>query len=192
GRGELLGEFKPEDKLMIVTQAGKIKVQTPDLTMHFEDDTIILEKWNPLKPISAIYYDGDKERYFVKRFMIDNPNKEEIFITEHPKSHLEIVLTDYRPMAEVILSGKGKENIIINLEEFIAVKGIKAIGNQLTTDKIKQINALASLPYEPPQVAEVEVIDEEVIKDSIEDENPKSDINSDEIIADDEGQTLLF
>ena len=192
GRGELLGEFKPEDKLMIITQAGKIKVQTPDLTMHFEDDTINLEKWDPLKPISAIYYDGEKERYFVKRFMIDNPNKEEIFITDHPKSQLEIVLTDYRPMAEVILSGKGKENIIINLEEFIAIKGIKAIGNQLTTDKIKQINALESLPYEPPLIEEVEVIDVEIIKESIEIENPNSDSNSEDIITDDEGQTLLF
>jgi len=167
-RGELLGEFKPEDKLLIITQSGKVKVQTPELTMHFEDDTIVIEKWDPLKPISAIYYEGEKERYFVKRFVIENPNKEEIFISEHAKSQLEIVLTDYRPMAEVIFSSKKNESIIVNLEDFIAIKGIKAIGNQLTTEKIKQINALEPLPYEPPHVEEVEVIDEEVIDKSCE------------------------
>jgi topoisomerase-4 subunit A len=190
-RGELLGEFKPEDKLLIITQSGKVKVQTPELTMHFEDETIIIEKWDPLKPISAIYFDGEKERYFVKRFIIDNPNKEELFITEHPKSQLEIVLTDYRPMAEVVFNNKKNENITINLEDFIAIKGIKAIGNQLTTEKIKQINALKSLPYEPPHVEEVEVIDEEVI-DSESNEIEESKNQIDDIIADDEGQTLLF
>ena len=55
---------------------------------------IVLEKWIPEKPISAIYYDGEKERYYVKRFLIENENKEEIFISEHQKSQLEIVSTD--------------------------------------------------------------------------------------------------
>ncbi len=191
-RGELLGEFKPEDKLLIVTQSGKIKVQTPELTMHFEQDTIVLEKWNPLKPISAIYFDGEKERYFVKRFMIENPNKEELFITDHPKSQLELVLTDYRPMAEVIFSGKGKEKITLNFEEFISIKGIKAIGNQLTTDKIKQVNILESLPYESPLIEEIEVIDEEIIEAIEHTESSEIRQPTDEIITDEEGQTLLF
>ena len=96
------------------------------------------------KPISAIYYDGEKERYFVKRFLIENENKEEIFITEHDKSQLEIISTDWLPMVEVVyakVKGVQKDNQIVNLDEFIAVKGIKALGNQLTTDKIKQINS---------------------------------------------------
>ena len=93
-RGELLGEFKAEDKLLIITQNGKAKAVKPDLAMHFEDDMIILEKWIPQKPISAIYFDGEKERYFVKRFMIETPEKEELFISDHPKSQLEIVATD--------------------------------------------------------------------------------------------------
>ncbi|MBE0424869.1 MAG: DNA gyrase/topoisomerase IV subunit A [Lutibacter sp.] len=100
-RGELLGEFKPEDRLLIINQKGIIKTIKPELSTHFESDMIVLEKWVPEKPISVIYYDGDKEKYFVKRFMIDNPNKEELFISEHPKSQLEIVATDYRPMEEV-------------------------------------------------------------------------------------------
>ena len=145
---------------------------------------IVLEKWVPEKPISVIYLDGEKEKYFVKRFMIDHPNKEEIFISENPKSQLEIVSTDYRPMAEVVFSKRSLEPIEVNFEEFIAIKGIKALGNQLTTDKIKQVNMLESLPYEPPVVEEVEVNDEEIV-----DNGTGKD---DDSINDDDGQITLF
>ncbi len=158
GRGELLGEFKPNDRLLIINQTGKLKTIIPELTTHFDEDMIVLEKWNPKKPISTIYYDGEKERYFVKRFLVENENKEELFITEHEKSQLEIVSTDWRPVAEIVFAkvkGVQKENQTVDLEQFIAVKGIKAIGNQLTTDKLKQVNLLESLPFEEP-IEEVE------------------------------------
>src|SRR5690606_13503957 len=151
GRGELLGEFKPEDRLLIINQNGKLKTIIPELSTHFEDDIIVLEKWIPEKPISAIYFDPEKDKYYVKRFLVESINKEENFISEHPYSKLEIVSTDYRPMAEVLFAkvkGVEKEPLIVNFEEFISVKGIKAQGNQLTSDKIKMINLLESLPYE--------------------------------------------
>ena len=190
-RGELLGELKAEDRLLIINQKGLVKTIKPELTTHFENDMIVLEKWVPEKPISAIYYDGEKERYYIKRFMIDNPNKEEIFISEHPKSQLEIVSTDFRPMAEVFFSKRNLENITINLEEFISIKGIKAQGNQLTTDKIKQIELLEPLPYEPPIIEEVEVNDEEIIHG---DENDDITFELDGEIEDEDenGQTKLF
>jgi len=164
-RGELLGEFTAEDRLLIISQKGFVKTIIPDLSTHFDDDMIVLEKWIPNKPISAIYFDGDKEKYYVKRFMIDNPNKEERFISEHPKSQLELVTTDFRPMAEVVFSKRSLENIEVNLEEFIAVKGIKSLGNQLTTEKIKMVNRLEPLPYDPPKIEEVEVVAEEIIEE---------------------------
>src|SRR5690554_1188617 len=185
GRGELLGEFRPSDRLLVITQSGKIKTIIPDLSTYFDEDMIVLEKWLPKKPISAIYYDGEKERYYVKRFLIENENKEEIFISEHPKSQLEIVSTDYRPVAEVIFAknkGVQKENLIVNLEEFIAIKGIKAQGNQLTTDKIKQINLLEPLPFEAPEetpAEEMEVFGSE-------------HLSGDDIEIDENGQTTLF
>lgn len=152
-RGELLGEFRPNDKLLIISQSGKLKTITPELTTHFDTDMVVLEKWNPKKPVSVIYFDGEKERYYIKRFLVENENKEELFITEHANSQLEIVSTDYRPVAEIIFAkvkGVQKENQTIDLEAFIAVKGIKAMGNQLTADKLKQVNLLEPLPYEPP------------------------------------------
>ena len=161
-RGELLGEFTPEDKLLIATQSGIVKTIQPELNYHFENDMIVLEKWDPMKPISAIYFEGEKERYYVKRFMIDHPDKEERFISEHPKTQLEIVATDYRPNAEIVFSKRSLQNSIVDFEHFIAVKGIKAIGNQLTTDKIKQVNLLESHPYEPPVLDAIEVEEESV------------------------------
>ncbi|MDP3311925.1 DNA gyrase/topoisomerase IV subunit A [Lutibacter sp.] len=190
-RGELLGEFKGEDRLLIINQKGIVKTVKPELTTHFDNDMIVLEKWIPEKPISVIYYDGDKEKYFVKRFMIDNPNKDELFISEHPKSQLEIVSTDYRPMAEVQHSKRTIENIVVNFEEFIAIKGIKALGNQLTTDKIKQVTLLESLVYEAPILEEVEVNDEEVIDDGTHFSDEDSDSENDNL-PDEAGQIKLF
>jgi len=168
-RGELLGEFRAEDKLLIITQSGKAKAVKPDLAMHFEDDMIVLEKWKPNKPISAIYLDADKERYYVKRFLIETPEKEEVFISENPKSRLEIIATDYRPIAEVLYSKRNIGNETVNFEDFIAVKGIKAQGNQLSTEKIKQVNLLESLPFEEPEeekVEEIEVVSEEIVEEN--------------------------
>ncbi len=184
GRGELLGEFRPNDRLLVINQSGKVKTIIPELTTHFDEGMIVLEKWKPTKPISAIYYDGEKERYYVKRFMVESENKEETFITDHEKSQLEIVSTDYRPVAEVVFAkvkGVQKETITVDLENFISVKGIKALGNQLTTDKVKQINLLDPLPYEEP----VEEIPEEP-KDGV-------DITNDDTIItlDDDGQITL-
>jgi topoisomerase IV subunit A len=185
GRGELLGEFRPNDRLLIINQSGKLKTIIPELTTHFEDDIVVMEKWNPNKPISAIYYDGEKERYFIKRFLVENENKEEIFISEHEKSQLEIVSTDWRPVAEVVFAkvkGVQKDNQTINLEEFIAVKGIKALGNQLTTDKLKQVNLLDPLPFEEPVELEPEATQEtteNLIDDTIQTE------------TDDDGQITL-
>ncbi len=182
GRGELLGEFRPSDKILIISQTGKLKVITPELTTHFDTDMVVLEKWVPAKPISAIYYDGEKERYYIKRFLVETENKEESFITEHPNSQLEIVSTDYRPVAELVfpkVKGVQKESVTVDIESYIAIKGFKALGNQLTTDKLKQVNLLEPLHYELP----VEVVPEKV----------KLDENLDEsgVQLDDDGQVTL-
>ncbi len=215
-RGELIGDFRGEDRLLIITQAGNIKTILPELTTRFDDDMIVLEKWIPKKPISALYYDGEKERYYVKRFLIENENKEEAFITEHPNSQLEIVSTDWRPIAEVIFNKpRGKEqrdNLELNFEEFITVKGIKALGNQFTTDKIKQVSLLESLPYDEPEevhAEEIEVIDQEEVNTETSNEEPKDIINNippleitnlnntdddsdDDTFLDEKGQIKLF
>lgn len=208
GRGELLGEFRGEDRILIINQKGVVKTIIPEVTAHFESDMILMEKWIPKKPISAIYFDGEKERYFVKRFLIENENKEESFITSHDKSYLELVSTDWIPMVEIeFTKERGKErkdNLTLNLDEFITVKGITALGNQLTKEKVNLISLLAPLPHEVPEevhAEDLEVIEElEVdskkghsISGNVE-QNTKSDSNSgnEDDKPDDKGQTKLF
>ena len=203
GRGELVGEFRGEDRILIITQSGLIKTIIPEITARFDNDMIVMEKWIPKKPISAIYYDGEKERYYVKRFLVENENKIESFITEHENSQLEIVSTDWKPLAEVIFSkerGKDRrDNLEVNLEEFIAIKGISALGNQLTRYKVNQINLLDPLPYEAPKEVpadEIEVVDEEVLSNTtIDSEETKPLVNgeqSKDLDIDEEGQITLF
>ena len=196
-RGELLGEFRKEDRLLIVKQSGVVKTVIPDIQLRFDDDMIILEKWDPKKPLSAIYWEGEKELFYVKRFLIENPDKEETIITENPNSYLEKIFTDYRPMAEVVFAKKRgqerEENMEINLEEFIAVKGITAMGNQLTKEKVLEINTMEPLTYEPPAPAEPEemdVVDEEDLNE--ETNTPEDENEPDESITDNDGQGRLF
>jgi topoisomerase-4 subunit A len=166
-RGELLGAFSGEDRLLVIEQSGIVKTITPDLTTHFTEDMIVLEQWIPEKPISIIYFDGEKERYFLKRFCIENENKPESVITDHPNSHLEMALTDWRPMVDIeFVKERGKDrrdNLQVDVESFIAVKGIKALGNQLTTHGVKSIDRLDPLPFVAPErliAADIEVIDD--------------------------------
>src|SRR6218665_564206 len=180
-RGELLGEFRPSDKILVISSAGKLKVIIPELSTHFDEDMVVLEKWIPNKPISAIYYDGEKERYYLKRFLVETENKEKIFISEHANSQLEIVSTDYRPVAELVFTkvkGIQKENQVIDVEAFISVKGFKALGNQLTTDKLKQVNLLEPLVYEIPE-------------EEIPEPAPISDEDLPDTETDDDGQIVL-
>ncbi|MGC1472671.1 MAG: DNA gyrase/topoisomerase IV subunit A [Psychroserpens sp.] len=203
-RGELIGEFRGEDRLLIIKQSGTVKTILPEITAHFDDDIIVLEKWVPKKPISVVYYNGERALYYVKRFLIENEGREESFITEHPNSQVEIVSTDWKPMAEIeFKKERGKErkdNEKINLEEFIAVKGLSAIGNQLTKEKVNQVNLLDSLPYDAPEdlpAEEIEVVDETVeptegnaaSQDSTS-EVKKTDDDDDDLNG--EGQTTLF
>ncbi|MBT7739201.1 MAG: DNA gyrase/topoisomerase IV subunit A [Cryomorphaceae bacterium] len=189
-RGELLGEFRGEDKLLIIRQNGILKTISPEITTRFNEDMIVLEKWLPKKPISAIYFDGEKEKYFLKRFLIENENKEETFISLNKNSFLEIVSTDWKPVVELVYNNeRNKEqrpNTSIDVEEFISIKGIKAQGNQLTGYKVKQINILESKVYDPPievSANEIEVIDENEIKIEL---NVSGENDTDK------GQTTLF
>ena len=177
GRGELLGEFRGDDKILVVSQSGSLKIIQPELSTHFNDDMIVLEKWIPKKPISAIYFDGKKEKYFAKRFLAEKKNKEEVFISENKGSFLELISTDWRPVFELVfikLRNKDQRpNQKIVFEEFISVKGIKAQGNQLTPHKIKQVNTLESLEYKPEDDESTDEVDS-IVGEVKEDENDSS------------------
>ena len=160
-RGELLGAFKGEDKILLINKDGDAKVVIPEMTLHFDENLICIEKWKPNKPITSVYFDEEKQRYFIKRFVIENESKEDRFI----KAGGEMIFlnTDWRPIIRVnFVKPRDKDPIPpikVNAEEFIAVKGFKAHGNQLSQKKIKNIELIEALRYDDDEksVEEIEV-----------------------------------
>jgi len=149
-RGNLLGDFAANDKILTINDDGSLELKSFDISTHFDDNMIIIEKHNPKKPISAVYFDGNKENFFVKRFLIENLSQKFTFISDHKKSFLEKVSTDWRPQIEVLYKkekGKERKKDIIDLENFIAIKGPKSIGNRLSSNKINSVNLLDPLEY---------------------------------------------
>ncbi|MCD9854727.1 DNA gyrase/topoisomerase IV subunit A [Epilithonimonas sp. JDS] len=171
GRGSLLGSFKGDDKILTINSQGEAKLVSFDLMNRFDDEYLILEKWKPEQPITCIYFDAEKDKYFVKRFLLENTtNIQSFFSNENPKSFLEFVTTEVGAIAELIypkIKDKQKDPETVDLDEFITVKGIKAIGNQLTKDKVKNINI--TIP-EPPEIIEEEPEIEEVSDEDLDDE----------------------
>ena len=151
-RGTLLGSFKGDDKILTVNSQREAKLITFDLMNRFEDDYLILEKWKPEQAITAIYFDGEKQIYFIKRFLLENTtNVQQFMPSEHPKSFIEQVIVANDAVAEIIFAkdkGKEKDPETINIDEFIGIKGIKAIGNQFIKDKVKAINITIPEPTE--------------------------------------------
>ena len=156
GRGDLLGSFQSDDKILVVKQSGELELKSFDISNHFDEDMILIEKYNIKKPITAIYYDGKNSNYYVKRFIINNTISSKLkFITNHKDSFLELVSYDWKPQIELIYvkeRGKERKTEIISLSEFISIKGEKALGNKLTSRKVKEINLLNPIPYDNEEV----------------------------------------
>jgi topoisomerase-4 subunit A len=169
-RGTLLGSFKGDDKILTINSHGEAKLITFDLGNRFDDEYIILEKWRPQQPITCIYYDGERDIYFIKRFLLENTINPQTFMpSEHPKSFIERILVSNGTTAEIIFAkdkGKERDPETVNIDEFIAIKGIKAIGNQFTKFKVKTINI--NIPE--PEEEEPEVYEEPDFTPSVDDD----------------------
>ncbi len=144
-RGKFLGSFKGEDRILTVYKTGEYRLSNFDLANHFDEDMILIEKWHPNRPISAVYYDSEKDMHFVKRFLCEvTSDKKVSFISEGEGSYMDVASTAYRPNIKIIYNKLLKEtknlpDNEIQLADFIEIKGMKAQGNQLTKLKVKEI-----------------------------------------------------
>ena len=166
-RGTLLGAFTGEDKILLINKDGNSKVVTPEMSLHFDDKMIRIEKWVPKKPLTAIYFDTEKGRYFIKRFLIESETKEDNFLKDG--GELLFFNSDWRPIIEIEFIKPREKDAIpsleINAEDFITIKGFKALGNQITAKKIKNITLKEVLPFEEETkvLEEIEVTDQEEV-----------------------------
>lgn len=172
-RGVYLGAFKSDDSILTIMKNGHYQLYNYDLTNHFDDHMIHIEKYDPRKVVSAIYMESSSKLPYVKRFFIEEMDKKVCFIGDEDARLLEFSL-DYLAQLELSIK-KGKDVLteVINLDEFIGIKSLKAKGKRLTSDKIKSLKWLTPLDYEYPPL-EVEDDIETDHDESEVDENPKS------------------
>ncbi len=144
-RGRFLGDFQADDRLLTLYANGDLRLSNYDLSIRFDDDLIHIEKWFPNHPVSCIYWDAEKELFFVKRFYIEvKSDKRTSFISESQGSSLAVVSTAQNPVARLVFNKRLKEtkdlnDKILRLAELIEVKGMKVQGNQVTRLKVKEI-----------------------------------------------------
>jgi len=165
-RGNFLGEFGGDDKILVVTKNGFFRHTGFDLSNHYEDNILIIEKFRPGKVYSAVYWDADQNYYYVKRFMIEESEKPQCFINENPESKLISITEVEYPRFELHFGGKHKnrENAIIEVAEFIGVKSYKARGKRLTSFMVENIQEIE--PIVKKEGAVIEQTTEEDEEDS--------------------------
>jgi len=144
GRGLFLGEFSADEKIQVVTKNGYFRTTGFDLSSHFEDNILIIEKYHPGKVYSVIYWDAGQKYYYLKRFTIEESEKPQCFINDDPESKLISVTEVEYPRFEIHFGGKhkGRENEIIEVAEFIGIKSHKARGKRLTSFMVDNIQEI--------------------------------------------------
>lgn len=162
-RGRLIGNFLGDDKILVCYKNGDYELTSFELTNRYEsNDVLLIQKFDPQKIISAIYFDGATKTYFVKRFLIETTtvNKRFGFISDHKQSHLKLVTTDSQAQIMVtVIKGKEEEQMEYDLEMLIDVKGWKAIGNKLSAHPVKDIQLIESEKSKTEEQEESEEMD---------------------------------
>lgn len=160
-RGKKIGNFLGEDRIVVFYKNGDYELTTFELTNRYEAVNVqLIEKFDPDKIFSAIYFDGASKTFFVKRFLIETTsiNKKFNIISDHKQSYLKLVSSEKQPQVKVLLQkGKEQEEQEYDLDMLIDVKGWKAIGNKLSSHQILEINLIQS---EPKNTEEETISDE--------------------------------
>ncbi len=198
GRGKKLGKFDGDDQIIAFMRNGSYKITNYDLTNRYDPEkTLLLEKFNPKKVVSAVYVDGDSKQHIVKRFVIETSTleKEFGFISEAIGSRLVAVTTSENPEVEVeIIKGKDKtkKTAVINLEEIVEVKGWKAIGNRLSEHRVTKV----SLVQDEEPVGAADESEDEVTDTEEDVQSPKKKVDEPTFqpptAVGDDGQVELF
>lgn len=192
GRGEYLGEFQSEDSILVILNNGDFYTTNFDLSNHYEDNVQIVEKYDPNKVWSAALYDADQQNYpYLKRFCFEAGSRKQNYLGDNKESKLILLTDEYYPRLEVIFGGHDsfREKLIIDADEFIAVKGFKAKGKRISTFNIEAINELEPVRF-PEEKQEANEGDDET--EEIENLDPDNGKSEDDIIDEITGQMKLF
>lgn len=187
-RGQYLGEFGPEDKVLAIFKDGTFYTTSFDVSNRYQGEVIKIEKFDPNKTYTALYYDGAAKAFYVKRFsFVLSDNTPLSFIAPGSKSYLVALSEDRHPQFQVIFGGKYEhrdpENI--DAEEYIAKKGYAAKGKKCHQYDLKEVKFIEPL-HKPEDDTEDEPLD---IIDDVESDEPQGDSNEVSGATTDGGQT---
>ena len=189
-RGQYLGEFGPEDKVLAIFKDGTFYTTSFDVSNRYQGDVISIEKFDPNKTYTALYFDGAAKAFYVKRFsFILSDNTSLSFIAPGAKSYLVDISEDKHPQFQVIFGGKYEhrdpENV--DAEEYIAKKGYSAKGKKCHQYDLKEVKFIEPL-HKPEDDTEDEPLD--IIED-VEQTDESQDVTSTEAtgVVNDGGQT---
>ena len=165
GRGEYLGEFQSDDSILVVLNTGEFYTTNFDVSNHYENNVSIVEKFDSNKVWTAALYDADQQNYpYLKRFCFESTSRKQNYLGENKANQLILLTDEYFPRLEVIFGGHDsfRDPMVIDADEFIAVKGFKAKGKRITTYTVETINELEPTRFpEPPAPKEEEDTEEE-------------------------------
>ena len=189
GRGEYLGEYQSGELILVVLNNGDFYTTNFDVNNHYEDGIRIMEKFDPNKVWTAVLYDADQQNYpYIKRFCFEAGNRKQNYLGDNRNSKLILLTDECYPRLEVVFGGHDsfRDPMVIEADEFIAVKGFKAKGKRLTTYAIDTINELEPTRQPEPQPA-IEEPEEEP-----ENLDPDQDKSEGDILDELTGQMKLF
>jgi len=144
-KGNYLGVFNNDDKILTIYQTGNFKLINYDLSNHFDDNLLYIEKYNPQRVFSAVYFDGELQNYYIKRFTIDTNDRSGNFIPEHEGSRLIHLSTDDSPKLHIAYKQENKKQKAceeISMDKFIGIKSYKAKGKRISSNKIEEIKLI--------------------------------------------------
>lgn len=144
GRGEELGEFHSDDHILVVLNNGDFYMTNFDLSNHYEQNILVIEKYQPGKTWTAIVYDADQKYYYLKRFLMEASARKQSFLGENPKNRLMLLTDEAYPRVEVVFGGHDsfREALVIDVDEFTVVRGFKAKGRRVSSYEIASFNEL--------------------------------------------------
>lgn len=154
GRGDYLGEYQSNDSILVVLDNGDFYITNFDLSNHYDTNVSIIEKYNPNKVWTAVLFDADQNNCpYLKRFCLDATNKKQNYLGENKRNKLVVLSEEHYPRFEVVFGGNDsfRESLIIDAEQFIAVKGFKAKGKRLTTFETSAIRELEPTRFPIPE-----------------------------------------
>lgn len=165
GRGKFLGTFAGGDKVLVISSKGNYRLVDPDLALRFDDDMVSIQKWDSKKVLTAVYYDGYKDQFTIKRFVPELASKEVLFITDHERSYLELATLVLQPEVRIEFDKRSndRQEEELDLSDFISVKKVSAIGNRLSAYKIKSIRLLSSDEVASDTLSEQEILEEKTV-----------------------------